>query len=468
MMPISQSTAYTTPPRTKAAYELEALLDYIKRSRGFDFTSYKRPSLMRLVMSRIQKVGIDSCTKYIDYLKAHPQEFTHLFNTLLVNVTSFFRDRSVWDYLSHELIPQIVAKKEPDEPIRVWSAACASGEEAYSLAIILAEILGIEQFQARVKIYATDIDEEALKQARQGTYTAKEVAGIPPALLEKYFDSTPNSYIVHKELRSALLFSRHNLIEDAPISRLDLLMCRNALMYFNPEAQRKIQSRFHFALRDSGFLVLGHAEGLLNSPQTFSTADLKRRVYTKTPKVNVHLNASEVQDSKRDRIRQGVQTSQGVQTKGVQTKGEELRSLTQTSPEKAVKPLEKQPSYFQQELQQAFQQAFQQVFQPEFQQVFQPQVKTKQPSSTHQALTTEQTQLLVLQEELKTVQQERLDLKKQLNRTQEELQSTHEQLQTMNQELQSLSEELYQRNEELNQAKALLKKMTQPKFHGVA
>ncbi len=452
-MPISQSTAYTTPPRTKAAYELEALLDYIKRSRGFDFTSYKRPSLMRLVMSRIQKVGIDSCTKYIDYLKAHPQEFTHLFNALLVNVTSFFRDRSVWDYLSHQLIPEIVAQKEPDEPIRVWSAACASGEEAYSLAIVLAEILGVKQFQSRVKIYATDIDEEALKQARQGTYTAREVTGIPPALLEKYFDSsTPNSYTFRKDLRPSLLFNRHNLIEDAPISRLDLLTCRNALMYFNPEAQRKIQSRFHFALRDSGFLVLGHAEGLLNSAQTFSTADLKRRIYTKTPKVNVHLSASEVQDSRRDRIRQGVHTR------------EELRSPTQTSPEKVVKPLEKQPSYLQQELQQAFPQ----MFQPEFQQVFQPQVEHLQPSPSQPEVQTEQTQLLALQEELKILQQERLALKKELNRTQEELQSTHEQLQVMNQELQSLSEELYQRDEELNQAKALLKTMTQSKFQGAA
>ncbi|MEW5860385.1 MAG: protein-glutamate O-methyltransferase CheR, partial [Cyanobacteriota bacterium] len=296
-MQVSQSTAFNTPPHTKGAYEFEVLLDYLKRSRGFDFTGYKRPSLMRLVLNRMHQVGIDSCTKYIDYLKGQPEEFTNLFNTLFVNVTSFFRDRSVWDYLSKDLLPQLVASKVPDEPIRVWSAACASGQEAYSLAIVLAEILGIEQFQARVKIYATDIDEDALKQARQGTYTAKEVAGIPRTLLEKYFDSTPNSYIVHKELRSSLLFSRHNLIEDAPISRLDLLMCRNALMYFNPETQRKIQSRFHFALRDSGFLVLGHAEGLLNSAQTFSTADLKRRIYKKTPKVNVHLNAANPQDS---------------------------------------------------------------------------------------------------------------------------------------------------------------------------
>lgn len=440
-----QSTAFNTPPHTKAAYEFEVLLDYLNRTRGFDFTGYKRPSLMRLVLNRMHLVRIDNCTKYIDYLKGHPEEFTYLFNTLFVNVTSFFRDRSVWDYLSKELLPQLIASKAPDEPIRVWSAACASGQEAYSLAIVLAEILGIEQFQARVKIYATDIDEDAVKQARQGTYTAKEVTAISPTLLEKYFDSTPNSYIVRKELRSALLFSRHNLIEDAPISRLDLLMCRNALMYFNPETQRKIQSRFHFALRDSGFLVLGYAEGLLNSTETFSTADLKRRIYKKTPKVNVHLNASEAQDSKRDRIRQRVCTQ-----------GEQLRSLTQTSDEKAVTPLEKQPS------------SLQQKFQPEFQPEFQLEVEPKQPSPSQAELKTEQTQLLALQQELKILQQERLDLKKELNRTHEELQSTHEQLQTMNQELQSLSEELYQRNEELNQAKALLKKMTQPKFHGVA
>ncbi len=438
-MQVSQSTAFNTPPRTKAAYEFEVLLDYLKRSRGFDFTGYKRPSLMRLVLNRMHQVGIDNCTKYIDYLKGHPEEFTNLFNTLFVNVTSFFRDRSVWDYLSKNLIPQLVASKAPDEPIRVWSAACASGEEAYSLAIVLAEILGIEQFQARVKIYATDIDEEALKQARQGTYTAREVMGISPALLEKYFDSTPNGYIVHKDLRSSLLFSRHNLIEDAPISRLDLLMCRNALMYFNPETQSKIQSRFHFALRDGGFVLLGQAEGLLNSTHTFSAVDLKQRIYTKIPKVNLQSRTANPQDSGRDRIRE---------RSAYTTNGQQLRSLTQTSHEKAVKPLEKQSSYFQPE--------------------FQPEVEPKQPSPSQPELKTEQTQLLALQEELKILQQERLALKKELNRTHEELQSTHEELQAMNQELQSVTSELYQRNEELNQAKALLKTMTQHKFQGVA
>ena len=146
--------------------DFEALLNYIRFSRGFDFTGYKRSSLMRRVQKRMQAVEIESYTDYMDYLEVHPQEFVHLFNTILINVTSFFRDSSAWDYLAKEIIPQILARKELDKPIRVWSAGCASGQEAYTLAILLAEALGVEKFRDSVKIYATDMDEEALNQAR--------------------------------------------------------------------------------------------------------------------------------------------------------------------------------------------------------------------------------------------------------------------------------------------------------------
>ncbi len=267
--------------------EFEALLEYVKRNRGFDLLPYKRNGLMRRVDKRMQAVGIESYVDYLDYLEVHPDEFVNLFNTLLINVTSFFRDRTSWEYLLSEIIPQIVARQEPHEPIRVWSAGCASGEEAYSLAMALAETIGIEACREHVKIYATDMDQEALNYARQASYLPKETEGVPPELLDKYFEQVDGSYVFRKDLRRSVIFGRHDLIQDAPISRIDLLTCRNTLMYFNSEAQARILARFHFALNDGGFLALGRAEMLLTHSNTFTAVDLKRRVFTKVPKGNL-------------------------------------------------------------------------------------------------------------------------------------------------------------------------------------
>ncbi|HYL79559.1 MAG TPA: CheR family methyltransferase, partial [Candidatus Acidoferrum sp.] len=150
----------------ESAPEFAGLLDYLKRSRGFDFSSYKGSSLTRRVRKRMQVVGVGDFVEYMDFLEVHPEEFTQLFNTILINVTGFFRDEAAWEYLAREIIPHLVEGKGPDDPIRVWSAGCSSGEEAYSLALLLAEELGVEAFSHRVKIYATDVDEEALAQAR--------------------------------------------------------------------------------------------------------------------------------------------------------------------------------------------------------------------------------------------------------------------------------------------------------------
>ncbi len=265
--------------------EFEALLNYIKRNRGFDLLGYKRAGLMRRVQKRMQIVGIDTYSDYMDYLEVHPDEFVHLFNTLLINVTSFFRDRSSWDYIMTEIIPRIAARKEPNELIRVWSAGCSSGEEAYTLAIALAEVLGVKEFQERIKIYATDVDDEALNHARQGTYEARLVGGLSSDLLAKYFEPADQRYIFRKDLRRSVIFGRHNLVQDAPISRIDLLVCRNTLMYFNAEAQAQILHRFHFALNEGGFLFLGKAEMLLTHINTFTPVDLKRRVFAAVAKV---------------------------------------------------------------------------------------------------------------------------------------------------------------------------------------
>ena len=264
--------------------EFEALLDYLKRIRGFDFTGYKRASLMRRVDKEMQEASVGTYGDYMDYLEVHSEAFERLFNTVLINVTTFFRDAVAWGYLSSDVFPRILAAKEDDEPVRIWSAGCASGQEPYSLAIALAEKMGIEALRDRVKIYATDVDEEALAQARAAAFTPREVQGLAPELLAKYFDLEGGRYVFHRELRRVLIFGRHDLLQDAPISRVDLLVCRNTLMYFNSEVQARILARFHFALRDGGFLFLGKAEMLFSHATLFQSLDLKRRVFVKVPR----------------------------------------------------------------------------------------------------------------------------------------------------------------------------------------
>jgi two-component system CheB/CheR fusion protein len=293
MKPAVERTAVTTEvanlkvptipsePSEHDTHRFEALLAYLKRSRGFDFTGYKRASLMRRVERQMLAAGVTGFDEYVDFLEVHPEEFARLFNMILINVTGFFRDPAAWEYLGQEALPQIIASRRKDEPIRLWCAGCASGEEPYSLAMLLVEALGFDTLRERVKIYATDIDDDALATARQASYTAREVSGIAPALLEKYFESSNGRYIFHKELRRAVIFGRHDLLKDAPISRIDLLTCRNTMMYFNAETQEQVLNRLHFALTDQGYLFLGKAEMLFTHGSLFTPLDLKRRIFTK-------------------------------------------------------------------------------------------------------------------------------------------------------------------------------------------
>src|SRR5436190_6822062 len=268
--------------------EFETLLQYLKSHRGFDFTGYKRSTLMRRAMKRMAALkGVKTYADYQDHLEVHPEEFATLFNTILINVTSFFRDAPAWEFLGSKVIPRILKAKGPSDPVRVCSVGCASGEEAYTVAMLVAEALGDKAFRERVKIYATDIDIEALTQARHGVYAEKSVATVPPKLRAKYFESSyTDRFAVKPELRRAVIFGRLDLVQDAPISRVDLLICRNTLMYFNAEAQARIVARFHFGLNDTGFLFLGKSEMLLSHSDLFATVDLENRVFGKVPTVH--------------------------------------------------------------------------------------------------------------------------------------------------------------------------------------
>jgi two-component system CheB/CheR fusion protein len=254
----------------------ERLLMLLKESRAFDFTGYKRPSLIRRVRHRMGEIGVSGFDDYADVLQLQPTEFTELLNTILINVTSFFRDPDAWGYLRDDVLPGLV--DSDDGPIRVWSAGSAAGQEAYSIAMLLHDLLG-KEFRDRVKIYATDVDEEALNHARQATYTERDLVGLPASYRKRYLDTVGGRHVITPDLRRSVIFGRNDLTRDAPISRIDVLLCRNTLMYFNAETQARIVHRLAFALRPEGVLFLGKAEMLLNHSAMFEPLDLKHRFF---------------------------------------------------------------------------------------------------------------------------------------------------------------------------------------------
>ncbi len=268
-------------PDPELAQEFEELLGVLKRSRGFDFTGYKRASLMRRVRHRMAEVGDETFEQYVDRLELHAEEFTALFDTVLINVTGFYRDTAAWEQLRERVIPRILAAKGDDANIRIWSAGCASGEEVYGLAMLFGEALGDVDFRRRVKIYATDVDEDALAQARAATYSDAQLQAVPRDLRQKYFEPAGTQWSFRRDLRRSVICGRNDLTVDAPISRVDLLVCRNTLMYFTADARASILRRFHFALADTGILFLGKAEMVLSHGESFVPVDLDSRIFEK-------------------------------------------------------------------------------------------------------------------------------------------------------------------------------------------
>ena len=262
--------------------DLDALLQYLHERRNFDFRGYKRASLTRRIRKRMQAVGIDDYQRYTEVLEANPGEFAELFNTILINVTGLARDRETWDTLAETIIPAIIDSKPPGEPARIWSAGCASGEEAYTLAVLFAEALGEERFRRSVKIYATDADSDALVDARHGRYREKDlITAFGEERTNRFFERDGDMGVFRGDLRRALIFGRHDLVQDPPISRIDLVTCRNTLMYFTAEVQAKILASFHFALNPGGYLFLGKAEALVTRKQMFDVVDLRQHIFRK-------------------------------------------------------------------------------------------------------------------------------------------------------------------------------------------
>jgi two-component system CheB/CheR fusion protein len=264
----------------------EALLEFLHQSRGFDYRGYKRPSLMRRFRRRLESVGVDGFDDYRKFLESDPDEFARLFDTILINVTGFFRDPESWRLVADDVIPKLLEQRNSPRQIRVWSAGCATGEEAYTIAILFAEAIGEDQMRERVKIYATDIDEQALTDGRTAIYTPAQLESVPEGLRTRYFQELNGSFSFKNGLRRAVIFGRNDLLQDPPISRVDLLISRNTLMYFGGEAQERVLANFAFALNPRGFLMVGKAESLQSRTSLFEPYDLKRRVFVRNAEID--------------------------------------------------------------------------------------------------------------------------------------------------------------------------------------
>jgi two-component system, chemotaxis family, CheB/CheR fusion protein len=269
------------------------LLQFIVDERGVDLRGYKPTSLQRRLHKRMGQVKAAGYAQYQQMLRQRPDEVAQLLNTVLINVTDFFRDPAAWEFLREAVLPRVLSQFHPGDSVRAWTAGCASGQEAYSLAICLAEYFGDRLAEFDVKVYATDIDEEALTYARRGEYAVDQLKRLSPEVLERYFSDTgdPEVLRVDRELRGMVTFGKSDAIHDAPISRIAVLLCRNMLIYFDSATQLHVLKRFHYALQPNGILFLGKAESLLLHPDLFTPLHAKWRIFKKVHPKDGHLHA---------------------------------------------------------------------------------------------------------------------------------------------------------------------------------
>ncbi|MBK5001856.1 response regulator [Pseudomonas sp. S31] len=261
---------------------LEDILQRLHGDTGHDFQHYKRATVLRRMERRLHVTGQTDLGAYLSYLEKHPEESAALLADMLIGVTNFFRDREAFESLERHVLPQLVSEPEDaDNPgeVRVWSAGCSTGEEAYSLAMLVCEQLDLDRREAKVQVFATDLDERAIEVARSGTYPEAIVTDVPPARLRQFFVNEDQHYRVRKEIREKVLFARHNLLSDPPFSQIGLIVCRNLLIYLDREVQRDILQMFHFALRPGGFLFLGSSESADAVDELFVPVDKRNRIY---------------------------------------------------------------------------------------------------------------------------------------------------------------------------------------------
>src|SRR5882757_2855986 len=294
--PLDLREAYDAVPSADAL-RLE-ICSILRTQLGHDFSGYRSQTFLRRVERRMHVVDAKTLPDYIEGLKRSPAEVTLLFRDLLIRVTSFFRDKETFETLATRVIPRLFEGKMADATVRLWVPGCATGEEAYSLAILLRERMDTLSAAPKVQLFATDIDDSAITTARLGRYPRTLVEGLDDTRRQRFFTFLQGTYCVGKEIRDLCTFSTHNLIRDPPFSMMNLVSCRNLLIYMNPELQSRVIPLFHYSLVPGGILLLGGSESLAQHTDLFDTLDKKARVFLRrmgrSPELNLHWQRSQL------------------------------------------------------------------------------------------------------------------------------------------------------------------------------
>src|SRR5215469_309947 len=280
---------FVVPPEREEAEQapheahpaIHTIFQLLRKSSGVDFTYYRHTTIRRRIQRRMVVHKIETLDDYVKYLQANPAEVKALYQDMLINVTSFFRNPAVFDSLKSLVYPSVLKNRPRDTTIRVWAPGCASGEETYSLAITLLEFLGDKASEIPIQLFGTDVNEASIIKARTGMYPENIQGDVSPERLRRYFSKTETGYRVSKTIRDMCIFAQHNVLYDPPFSQLDLVCCRNVLIYLEPMLQKKIVSLFHYALRPTGFLTLGISEGVGSSTNLFSLIDRGSKIFAK-------------------------------------------------------------------------------------------------------------------------------------------------------------------------------------------
>lgn len=469
-------------------HTLRELVHRLAEERGIDLRGYKSSTLERRVRHRMQQAGIGSYEDYLGYVGREPAETARLLDTVLINVTRFFRDQPAWETIAKEILPELFKNRPPGGTFRAWCAGCATGEEPYSLAILLCEMLGERIKDYEIKIYATDNDESALRMARRAEYTPDSLRGVSPEILARYFSGNKMMRVA-REVRRMVIFGRSNLLSNAPISHVDLLLCRNVLIYFDAAAQAKIMARLKYALNPGGVLFLGKAEAQLKRNSGFVPIDSRWRIFqrralsdraadTGVKDMEANLKIVNKEESRHDHelerlklyydsvvetLEPGVLVMDTADT--VITENDKVLKLWEFSGKLVGKKLQETELWKRcPELKQRLEESratkpktveFECHANPEtmvmmtIKPIISESGKGQVGTLIYMENVTSRVTLQSTIEELETTAEELQSANEELETTNEELQSTNEELETMNEELQSTNEELETTNEEL-------------------
>ncbi len=251
----------------------------VKEQTGLDCSSYRDEYVRRRFEIRLRATGTQTFAKYVIYLRKHPEEYLNLLNDLTVNYTTFFRDTDVYEYLEHTLLPKLFLS---GKPVKIWSAGCATGEEPYSLAVLVQKLFGHRLHSQQVQIVASDIDQNALGKAQRGYYRSRQLGSLDAVTVKKYFDKENEDYIVKDSIKKLVKFEQFDLNNKPTAADFDLILCRNVMIYFSKEGQQHIHMNFYHALKNGGYMITGKSEILSGEPsEVFVALDYLCRIYQK-------------------------------------------------------------------------------------------------------------------------------------------------------------------------------------------